>query len=84
MMVFSRYVDEGTKSEIMSLWGGSNTQQFEKYLGFPQLWGDPKKRTLMKSKQSFGKDFKYGKDLKYGKKSFYLKEVKRSYSKLWP
>ncbi|KAF5451602.1 hypothetical protein F2P56_026695 [Juglans regia] len=45
-MVFSKNVDEGLKTEIMQLWGGSSTQQYEKYLGLPPMVGRSKQRAF--------------------------------------
>lgn len=43
-------VVEVVKDEIKSSWGGSNTQHFEKYLGFPPLVGRSRKKTFTEIK----------------------------------
>lgn len=41
-MVFSKNVKAKIKEKIMSIWGGSNVQQYEKYLGLPPMVGKAK------------------------------------------
>ncbi|XP_042950031.1 uncharacterized protein LOC122282138 [Carya illinoinensis] len=45
-MVFSKNVSDELKSDIMQLWGGSHTQQYEKYLELPPLVGRSKKQAF--------------------------------------
>ncbi|XP_042974784.1 uncharacterized protein LOC122306423 [Carya illinoinensis] len=45
-MVFSKNVKDDLKRDIMQLWGGSFTQQYEKYLGLPPMVGRSKKQAF--------------------------------------
>ncbi|XP_042950087.1 uncharacterized protein LOC122282202 [Carya illinoinensis] len=45
-MVFSKNVNDNLKRDIMQLWGGSFTQQYEKYLGLPPMVGRSKKQAF--------------------------------------
>ncbi|XP_042983363.1 uncharacterized protein LOC122312776 [Carya illinoinensis] len=45
-MVFSKNVNDDLKRDIMQLWGGSYTQQYEKYLGLPPMVGRSKKQAF--------------------------------------
>ncbi|XP_041011508.1 uncharacterized protein LOC121255312 [Juglans microcarpa x Juglans regia] len=47
-MVFSKNVDKDLQTEIMQLWGGSSTQQYEKYLGLPPMVGRSKQRAFLR------------------------------------
>lgn len=54
-IVFSRNVEERTKSEIMAGWGGSNIQQFKKYLDLPPIVGWSQKKAFNEIKTKLSK-----------------------------
>ncbi|XP_042974894.1 uncharacterized protein LOC122306534 [Carya illinoinensis] len=79
-MVFSKNVGEEVKANIMSKWGGSNTQQFEKYLGLPPMVGRSKQRAFAGIKQRLWQKIQMwkGNMLSQGGKEVLLKAVAMS------
>ncbi|XP_042944574.1 uncharacterized mitochondrial protein AtMg00310-like [Carya illinoinensis] len=79
-MVFSKNVHEDVKVNIMAMWGGSNTQQFEKYLGLPPMVGRSKQRVFADIKQKLWQKIQMWKGnlLSQGGKEILLKAVAMS------
>lgn len=50
-MLYSRNVKENLRAEIMCMWGGSNVQQYERYLGLPPIVGRSKQKAFSGIKQ---------------------------------
>ncbi|XP_042962749.1 uncharacterized protein LOC122297028 [Carya illinoinensis] len=79
-MVFSKNVDEVVRANIMAMWGGSNTQHFEKYLGLPPMVGRSKQRAFADIKQKLWQKIQMWKGnlLSQGGKEILLKAVAMS------